>query len=289
MKKVSYLIISVIFFIIMLYNTAYAEFISVNKEKLEETLSNIDIEGEVSVTDDTISVKTDEYNFVVKYDLSDKPTFWCETEISKNISEEEYSHILQSLGMPLTLGYYPVTIIQGVDKSILLDLTYNLITNGYPSNSSQYNANSGEYYGDNILEIAQEMWKNKATSRDEFNTYEWTIETKDYTDTSCKAISTVIVNTEADFSKLKETTKEELNTSNNDSKPLDNEKEEKEVKEVKEEKEVTDNAKNNDVKKLPRSGKTTNYLTIALYCVIIVCTFSIILYFYKIYKENRIK
>lgn len=283
MKKVGYLIICVVFFIIMFYNTAYAEFISVNKEKLEETLSNIDIEGEVSVTDDTISVKTDEYNFLVKYDLSNKPTFWCETEINNNISEDEYSHIMQSLGMPLTLGYYPVAIIQGVDKSILVDLTYNLITNGYPSNSSQYNAISGEYYGDNILEIAQEMWKNKATSRDEFNTYEWTIETKDYTDTSCKVISTVIVNTEADFSKLKETRKEEMNTSNNDSKPLDNEKEENE------ENKVTDNAKNNDVKKLPRSGKTTNNLTIALYCIIIVCTFSIILYFYKIYKENRIK
>ena len=283
MKKVGCLIISVVFFIIMFYNTAYAEFISVNKEKLEEALSNTDIEGEVSVKDDTISVKTDEYNFLVKYDLSNKPTFWCETEINNNISEDEYSHIMQSLGMPLTLGYYPVAIIQGVDKDYILSLTYNLITNGYPSNSSQYNAISGEYYGDNILEIVQEMWKNKATSRDEFNTYEWTIETKDYTDTSCKAISTVIVNTEADFSKLKETTKEEINMSNNDSKPSDNEKEEKE------EKEVTDNAKNNDVKKLPRSGKTTNYLTIALYCVIIVCTFSIILYFYKIYKENRIK
>lgn len=61
-------------------------------------------------------------------------------------------------------------------------------------------------FGERVMEYVNATYKEKQTivdTVDGINSYEWTIERKDVTDTSCKLVSTISVNPNADFSKIK--------------------------------------------------------------------------------------
>ena len=59
-------------------------------------------------------------------------------------------------------------------------------------------------FGNHVMEYVNSLYGEKQTfsDADELNTYEMTIERKDVTPTSCKLVSTLTVNTDADFSKV---------------------------------------------------------------------------------------
>ena len=283
MKKISCLIVSVII-IIMLSNISYADFIPVTKEKLEDAYENIkkdnrlNINGDITITDDTISIINDEENFTIKYDLSGNPTFWCEQEIDDSIDEDGYSYFVRSLAMPLMLGYYPVATIQGAYNEYIISIMMSLIQSGYPSNSVDHNIATDDFDQSTIMDTIKEMWKDKATKIDnDFNTYEWIIETRDLTTTSGKVISKVTINTDGDFSKM-----QLANSTTND-----NSKSENETAETQHTSETTNNTVVIDSKKIPRSGKTTNSLTVALYGLIIISAICIGGYYFKRIKERK--
>ena len=61
-------------------------------------------------------------------------------------------------------------------------------------------------FGERVMEYVNDIYKDKQTITDATNgidSYEWIIEKKDVTETSCKLVSTLSVNTNADFSKIK--------------------------------------------------------------------------------------
>ncbi len=130
------------------------------------------------------------------------------------------------------LGYLAVANIQGVEyedsaayfAKNLLQAAFSRLSSANTSNSytiyDDTNMSDGvtiekdpsdtrtiyaSEFGDHVMEYVNAMYGEKTSYKDTegFNTFEWTTERQDVTTTSCRLVSTMIVNLDADFSKLK--------------------------------------------------------------------------------------
>lgn len=231
MKKV--LIISFLIFTILFsfFNTSYAA-VAVTKENLSKAFESLvsskanEDNCSFSVIDNVINITEDSETYALNYDLTDKPTFSFEIDIKKGISYEDFQNKYDNISLPM-YGYIAVANIQGVkleDAATYFLFSYLGSALGSASTNNGYiiyddtSASEGvtlerdensktilvSEFGDRVMEYVNSLYPQTVTISDSegINSFTMTIEKKDVTETSCKLVSTLSVNTDADFSNL---------------------------------------------------------------------------------------
>ena len=234
MKRVLATIFTICFCGICFYTNCYAA-TKVTKENLKESFEKFIKSNEsgdnfktsedtqVIVDDNKIKLITDGEERIIKYDLTNKPTFTYEVKVKNGMSYDEFNTEYNLLTSNL-LGYIAVANIQGVDVQ---DAIVYVLGSYLKKNIS--NASTSEYiivednndfklvvsdkkvitkseFSENVINYLNSILKDERTNfddKDEYNTYQWTIEKKDVTDESCTLVSTIEVNLDGDFSKIK--------------------------------------------------------------------------------------
>lgn len=229
---------SFLFFVFIFFSIyasiCYAETVAVTDANLNEALQKFvtseanEENYNITVSNNVINVKVDNESYNINYDLTGKPTFWYEATIEKGMSYENFKNQTDALVLPM-LGYVGVAEIQGVkakdamgyfmfsylgsalngsfsseDSYVIVD-DLNLSEGVTMGNTDDSKTIYTSEFGDRVMEYVNQMYKEKQTVSDStgINSYMLTIEKKDSTDTSCKLVSKVTVNTEADFSQIK--------------------------------------------------------------------------------------
>lgn len=229
-------LISLFVFIISLYTTiCYATSVPVTDEKLNNSLqkfvsSDSNYENyKISVANKIITITSSDGNYTLNYDLTNNPTFSYEVDIKQGMSYADFKEQTDNLMLPM-IGYIAVANIQGVeieDASTYFFMSYlSNALNGSWSTENSYvivddtNMSDGvtidkdesdsktiyaSEFGERVMEYVNATYKDKQTikdSSDGINSYELTTERKDVAETSCKLVSSLSVNLDADFSKL---------------------------------------------------------------------------------------
>lgn len=217
-----------------LYMRVYAAQVAVTKENLSESLKKIESsEGNeegytITVSDDVITVKSEKGTYDLSYDLTGKPTFSIEVSVSNGMTYDKFKEETDKLNLPL-LGYLATANIQGVEYEDAI-LYFTMYCAGESSNNSGYSSNqyviiddtkSSEgvtinrdendtntiyvsEFGEHVMEYTNSLYKDNSSIADAqgINSFVWEYSKKDVTDSSCKIVSTLSVNIDADFSKL---------------------------------------------------------------------------------------
>lgn len=235
-KNILMTILLFIIILIQLSTTCFATFIPVTRENLTKTFEKLVSSEEnykkydISVSDDVINITSDNENSTLNYDLSNKPTFSNEIIIEKGISYDDYKVQEEKLFLPM-LGYVAVANIQGVefeDATSYFLLSYlESVFKGNTESDKSYviyddttldgaiidvseekeNVIYKKEFGERVIEYVNAVYpeKQKISDAEGANSYEFTIEKLDVTETSCKLVATLVINTNADFSKIKGT------------------------------------------------------------------------------------
>ena len=234
------LIVLLIVMILSCCTISYAK-VEVTKDKLQEAFNNlknmssdnnqidsniisVDESFEVEVTDDIINISSGEEKMEIKYTLTDKPSFTTEALVKNGMSYEEFEQEYNKVMYPL-LGYMAVANIQGTKYEDALMYTFmNLLGTALSEgiNSSEYivyddkEGNSIPQVSGNqklikqsefdkyVMEYVNSIFKENESINDSegINSYTWNVKQEEVTDSSCKIISTLSIDIDADFSKI---------------------------------------------------------------------------------------
>ena len=215
---------------VLLLNTYVYAAVEVTDEKLNKSLQEItefseNEDVEIIVEDNLIKINAEDIEYEIKYDLTEKPTFTIEIPVEKGMTFEEYQFETEKL-ISTMIGYMAVANIQGVDfeKSVVyFGLKY--LESAFNANNSNEDAitivddtregitidkneDPNTYYvsefPEKVIEYTKRICKNEIViiDSDEINSFEVVTKLQDETETSCKIVSTLTVNIDADFSKL---------------------------------------------------------------------------------------
>ena len=239
MLKLKNLFIVFIFFIFIIYNTCaicYGASVKVTDENLKASLQKFISSDEnnqniqVTVENNQIKITSNDGNYIMNYDLTNKPTFIYEAEIKQGMSYKEFQEKTNT-SMITMLGYMAVANIQGVNfEDSLAYFSMCLLSSAFSGESLNNMSNSymiiddtitsdgvtiernnndtktiyASEFGNRVMEYVNAMYAEKQTFKDTegINSFEMTIERKDVTNTSCKLVSTLTIDTDADFSKI---------------------------------------------------------------------------------------
>ena len=219
-------------------NNHRSEYVKFLNEKFQELKDN-DSEIEKIVTgDNVIEVIKNNDKYEIEYEIEeDKVTFSIEAEVKQGMSWEEYTKLFgDSTGDAsdgniedgLAMGYYAVANILGAEyKSAAWYYTLTRIE-GYKgkyaksdkwiimkdaegvteikTDSSEEKVLNTKDFANRTMEYFNSIYKDDTYTYEDSNhcnTYKSITEKKEKTDTSCKLIEKIIINTNADFSKLK--------------------------------------------------------------------------------------
>lgn len=227
-------IFSIYILTVICTNLCWAAPIPITEDNLRIAIQNFvtseanDENYEVTVANNIITVKMEGEIYSLSYDLTNKPTFTMETLIQKGISYNEFNDKTENLILPM-LGYIAVANIQGVgveDAGTYFLLSYmgSALGGGLSTENSYViidDLNMGEgitvektddpktiytsEFGDKVIEYMDEVYKNTQTISDSsgINSYVMTIEKVNVDANSCKLVSKLIANHDADFSQIK--------------------------------------------------------------------------------------
>ena len=228
---------SLVFTIILLLiaiNTSYAA-VPVTEDNLKSSLQKFS-ESEanednynITVENGQINISVENQTYNIKYDLTAKPVFTMEIPIQLGMTYEDFT--TKTDGLLLTmLGYVAVANVQGVeieDASAYFLFSYlsGALANGGLSTENSYvivddlNMSEGvtiertddpkmiytSEFGNKVMEYVNNMYNEKQTASDSngINSYVFSVERTEVTDTSCKLLSTLTVNTDDDYSQIK--------------------------------------------------------------------------------------
>lgn len=229
LKKCLYL-----FFVLVILctNICYATVVTVTDENLKDALqkfSSSEANEEnynITVSNNSIIMSANNETYTLKYDLSNKPTFTFEIPIEKGMSYDDFKKQTDNLMLPM-VGYIAVANIQGVavedasayflfsylgsafNGSFSFDSSnsYMIIDDtieGVTIESDNPNAIKVSEFGERVMEYVNAVYPETQSISDTegINSYTLTVERKDTTETSCKLVSTLSVNLDADFSKI---------------------------------------------------------------------------------------
>lgn len=213
MKKTNKIaILSIIILLSSVLYNCYATGVAVTKENLNTAIqkyASLESNGEnseITVDDNTISIKNDESNYFLKYNLTQKPTFTYEIPVKEGMNYADFKAQMDCLNFPM-IGYAAVANIQGVE--INYALTYfsmiylKSVLNGSWSSEDSYviyddtQADDGvtidrdendktilvSEFGERVMEYVNATYKDKIViqdSQDNINSFEWIIEKRCY-------------------------------------------------------------------------------------------------------------
>lgn len=234
-RKIALLLLNILL-LNSLFSNCYATAITVTKENLNASLQEFASSDanknnyKITVSDNTITVVDDGKNYTLNYNLAEKPKFTLEIPIEKGMSYKDFKDQTDNLILPM-IGYVAVANIQGVefeDASTYFLMSYlENVLNGSWSSENSYviiddtNMSDGvtidrdesdtktiyaSEFGERVMEYVNATYKDKKIITDAtsgINSYELITEIKDVTETSCKLVSSLTVNVDAEFSKIK--------------------------------------------------------------------------------------
>jgi len=223
-------ILSLLIIFIMINTVSYG--VEVTDESLKQAIeafeqSDMNEESSsIEVSNNVITVTTGGEEYKLNYDLTGKPTFTYEVSISQGMSYDDFKEKTDALSGPM-IGYIAVANIQGVElKDATTYLAMNMLGNAFQqmgSSGNKYtiyddrnvdgnvqvqqgeNVIKASEFGEHVMEYVNSLYSEPTTMNDAegINSFEWTYEQKDVTETSCKIVSTLSVDLSADFTKLK--------------------------------------------------------------------------------------
>lgn len=234
-RKVILLILSILL-INSFFNNCYAAAVAVTKENLSASLKEFvssdanQSNYKITVSDDEITIEADGVNYTLNYSLTGKPKFTYEVSIEKGMSYKDFKEKTSNFMLPI-IGYIGVANIEGAnfeDASTYISMSTleNWVTNswiignayviiddtnmsdGVTIDKSERDSKTiyASEFGEKVMDYVNATYSDKKIMTDEtsgINSYEWITEKKDVTETSCKLVSTLTVNVDADFSGLK--------------------------------------------------------------------------------------
>ncbi|MBR6033929.1 MAG: hypothetical protein IKP28_04250 [Clostridia bacterium] len=258
LKRALFVSLVIIFIVTLSTNIVLA--VAVTEENLKEAFqkfiasSDNEKNYQATVGNNQITITVDQTSYVFSYDLTDKPTFTYEAQIVQGMDYEEYKEKTES-SSAVMLGYVAIASLQGVEYKDSLTYYAMMLLGTALTNAFSTNNTNGYYriiddtqttegitiekdpnstntiyvseFGNHVMEYINSLYGNGKTvnDKDALNTFEMTTVLEDVTDTSCKLVSTVVVNTDADFSQLNGyakkvedslNNKEQQNSNNND-------------------------------------------------------------------------
>jgi hypothetical protein len=175
----------------------------------------------ITVNNGKINISSNGEKYVISYDLSDKPTFTVSVDVYQGMSYDEYEEKTQELQMP-RLGYVAVANTKGVSlEDSLIYMILSMLGDAFNSSSdTQYtilddregelevlvddsNTILASEFGSRAMEYINSEYGEKSTITDsELGSFTWTTEETNVTSTSATIVSTLVVNTDVDFSLL---------------------------------------------------------------------------------------
>lgn len=311
--KITLLILNILL-LNSLFSNCYATEVSVTKENLNASLQEFvssdtnENNYKITVSDNIITIEVDGKSYTLNYDLTEKPKFTLEIPIEKGMSYKDFKEQTDNLILPM-IGYVAVANIQGIeveDASMYIFMSYlGNVLNGFWSSENSYiiiddtNLSEGvtivrgesdtktifaSEFGERGMEYVNAIYKDKQTISDAtsgINSYEWIIERKDVTETSCKLVSSLTVNVDADFSKIKGF----ANTLQKDDEITDNKPSEDDLT-GKQQEQTSSTSKDNTIAKsiLPKTGVIDAIYIIMAFSFILLVILGI-----KIKKYKDIK
>lgn len=220
-----YIIITMVFGMIP---RSYAASVKVTEENFKEAFQKcvkelLETENcEIKTDNNVMTIVIDGETYKFNYNLAENPTFTCTSNITKGMSYNEYKKETEQLSSIPMMAYIAVANIQGVaikDSAVYFSMMMlSSELSGTSSDTDNYiivedvsegttitNEKSKIIYesefGEHVMEYVDSQYGTKKIYEDENKTLKWTIE-EDKTDTSCKLVSTIIINIEKDFSIL---------------------------------------------------------------------------------------
>lgn len=290
-------------------------------EKLQELKENDSGIEKIVTGDNVIEVIKSNDKYEIQYEIEeDKVTFSIEVEVKQGMSWEEYTKIFGDTSAReasdgniedgLAMGYLAVANILGAEsKSAAWYYTLTRI-NGYKekykksdnwiimrnvegatkidTGSSEEKVLNTKDFENRTIEYFNSIYKDDTYTYDdsnECNTYKRITEKKEKTDTSCKLIEKIIINTEDDFSKIKEYAEQIKNSFNNNTSDTTNSNQTSTSQGDDSLENNTNDVTNKEDQKanisvMPKTGKETNTFLDALYILIaltIIGIFSLII------------
>ena len=233
-KKILISILILVLILIQFSTICLAASTPVTDENLKEALQKFtsseanEDNYNITVSNNDIILSANNETYTLKYDLSGKPTFSFEIPIEKGMSYDEFKKQTDNMMLPM-VGYIAVANIQGVsfeDASAYFLFSYlGSALNGSFSfdSSSSYmiiddtNTSDGvtiettnpnaiyvSQFGERVMEYVNAVYPESQSISDSegINSYTLSVERKDTTETSCKLVSTLSVNLDADFSTI---------------------------------------------------------------------------------------
>lgn len=215
---------------------SYATAVKVTDENLKSSLqkfvssSDNDKNYKITVENKQIKITSDDGNYTINYDLTNKPTFTYEANIAQGMSYKNFQEKTNGSSSTM-IGYIAVADIQGVGyEDSLSYFAMCLLASAFSGMSSANTNNSfvivddtnmsegvtiekdpndtktiyASEFGNRVMEYVNSLYAEKQTFKDTdgLNTFEMSTERKDVTTTSCKLVTTLTVDTDADFSKM---------------------------------------------------------------------------------------
>lgn len=230
-KKCSYL---VLILIILCTITCYAVAVPITDENLAEAFQNYTASEdneenyEILLSEGIITIVNNDISHNMNYNLDDKPTFFLECLIQEGMSYKDFKTKTDAFILPM-LGYFAVSNIQGVDFEdarayFLSSYLDGVLSGGSFSTENSYliiddlNLSDGvtikkndnpktiytSEFGNRVMEYTNNMYAQPLIISDSegINSYTMTTEKIDISETSCKLISKLEINPDADFATL---------------------------------------------------------------------------------------
>lgn len=236
-KKIIIIMFIVMFITLVIFTKSYAVPVTVTEENLKTSIESF-ITSEVaeenyivSVENNKITLTSLEETLSFSYDLTGSPTFVAEANINQGMSYDEFQTQTDNL-LSVMFGYSAVANIQGIDFEDSMMYWLLMIMNSAFSGMSDSSSSSGYVIMDDtnmsegvtidkesldsntilasefpnrVMEYVNATYKDSQTISDStegINSFELTINKTNVTDTSCKLVSTLNINLNADFSQL---------------------------------------------------------------------------------------
>lgn len=279
-KNIFIIFLLSIFMIMSISSMTYAVSVKVTDENLKSALqkfvssSDNDKNYKITVENNQIKITSDDGNYTLNYDLTNKPTFTYETEVKQGMSYKDFQEKTGGSSSTM-LGYVAVANIQGVEyEDSVAYFAMCLLASAFSSMSSSNTNNSyiiyddtelsegvtiekdpndtktiyASEFGNHVMEYVNSMYAEKQSFKDTdgLNTFEMATERKDVTSTSCKLVTTLTVDIDADFSQMKgyaEQMANSFNGNNNDNNNSNN---------------SNDNSSNNNSDKTPTTSPSSS-------------------------------
>ena len=215
---------------------SYATAVKVTDENLKSSLqkfvssSDNDKNYNITVENKQIKITSDDGNYTINYDLTNKTTFTYEADITQGMSYKDFQEKTNGSSSTM-IGYIAVADIQGVGyEDSLSYFAMCLLASAFSGMSSANTNNSfvivddtnmsegvtiekdpndtktiyASEFGDHVMEYVNSLYSEKQIFKDTdgLNTFEMSTERKDVTATSCKLVTTLTVDADAEFSKM---------------------------------------------------------------------------------------